>query len=87
MQGAILGPVSVLFNTSLLSARGKREKIRHISTPCTFAMRVFCLFVLLNSFIWLEMVADFKEVKMAKVLIGLYFPGTLPRTRAGFASV
>lgn len=87
MQGAILGPVSVLFNTSLLSARGKREKIRHISIPRTFATRVFCLFVLLNSFIWLELVADFKEVKMAKVLIGLYFPGTLPRTRAGFASV
>lgn len=87
MQGAILGPVSVLFNTSLLSARGKREKIRHISTPRTFATRVFCLFVLLNSFIWLELVADFKEVKMAKVFIGLYFPGTLPRTRAGFASV
>lgn len=82
-----MGPGSVLFNTSLLSARGKREKIRHISAPCAFATRVFCSFVLLNSFIWLELVADFKEWKMAKVFIGLHFPGTLPRARAGFASV
>lgn len=66
---------------------GKERRSDTFLPPRTFATRVFCLFVLLNSFIWLELVADFKEVKMAKVLIGLYFPGTLPRTRAGFASV